>query len=161
ATAAVISSDEYAAPWAAFWYRGLGRAAAITLEVDGQFSGQFGRWDSYEDFLVTHARWLLGGEDPDEVFVDIARQGQDAVITVELDPRRPGKGSGEKPQLIVVPPGTERADPIEPDFTWVGPDTLEGRFRLDRTGSWRTLVKTRGREIKRGPVVTLPYSPEF
>jgi Mg-chelatase subunit ChlD len=161
ATAAVISSDEYAAPWAAFWYRGLGRAAAITLEVDGRFSGQFGRWDSYEDFLVTHARWLLGGEDPGEVFVDIARQGQDAVITVELDPQRPGKGSGEKPQLVVVPPGTERADPIEPDFTWVGPDTLEGRFRLDRTGSWRTLVKTRGREIKRGPVVTLPYSPEF
>ena len=161
ATAAVISADEYAAPWAAFWYKGLGRCAAITLEVDGEFSGPFGQWESYDDFLVTHARWLLGGDDPDEVFVDIAQQGQDAVITVELDPNRPGKGSGEKPQLVVVPPGTERTDPIEPDFTWVGPDTLEGRFRMDRTGSWRTLVKTRGREIKRGPAVTLPYSPEF
>jgi hypothetical protein len=95
------------------------------------------------------------------VFVDIVRQGQDAVITVELDPNRLGKGSGEKPELVVVPPGTERTEPIKPDFTWVGPDTLEGRFRMDRTGSWRTLVKTRGQEIKRGPAVTLPYSPEF
>ncbi len=161
ATAAVISSDEYAAPWAAFWYRGLGRVAAVTLEVDGEFSGQFGQWDSYDDFLITHARWLLGGDDPDDVFVDIVRQGQDAVITVELDPNRPGKGSGEMPQLVVVPPGDDRAAPIEPDFTWVGPDTLEGRFRMDRTGNWRTLVKTRDREIKRGPAVSLPYSPEF
>lgn len=167
ATAAVISTDEYAAPWAAFWYRGLGRVAAITLEVDGQFSGQFGRWDSYDDFLITHARWLLGGDDPDDVFVDLAKQGQDAVITVELDPNRPGKGSGEMPRLIVVPPESPggatpgRPAPLEPDFTWTGPDTLEGRFRMDRTGSWRTLVQTRGGEIKRGPAVTLPYSPEF
>ncbi|MCA9112178.1 MAG: VWA domain-containing protein, partial [Planctomycetaceae bacterium] len=161
ATAAVISNDEYAAPWAAFWYRGLGRVAALTLEVDGQFSGQFGLWDSYDDFLITHARWLLGGDDPDDIFVDIARQGQDAVITVELDPNRPDKGSGEVPELVVVPPGDDRVAPIEPDFTWVGPDTLEGHFRMDRTGNWRTLVKTRGREIKRGPAVSLPYSPEF
>ncbi|MCA9075121.1 MAG: VWA domain-containing protein [Planctomycetaceae bacterium] len=161
ATAAVISADEYAAPWAAFWYRGLGRVAAVTLEVDGQYSGRFGRWDSYDDFLITHARWLLGGDDPDDVFVDIDRQGQDAVITVELDPIRPEKGSGEMPELVVVPPADDRAAPIAPDFTWVGPDTLEGRFRMDRTGNWRTLVKTRGREIKRGPAVSLPYSPEF
>ena len=161
ATAAVVSADEYAAPWAAFWYKGLGRCAAVTLEVDGEFSGQFGRWESYDDFLVTHARWLLGGDDPEDVFVDIVRQGQDALITVELDPNRLGKGSGEKPELVVVPPGTERSEPINPDFTWVGPDTLEGRFRMDRTGNWRTLVKTRGQQIKRGPAVTLPYSPEF
>ena len=161
ATAAAISSDEYSAPWAAFWYRGLGRVAAITLEVDGDFTGQFGQWESYEDFLITHARWLLGGDDPEDVFVDISRQGQDAVITVELDPNRPNKSSGEMPELVVVPPGSERTTPVSPDFTWIGPDTLEGRFQMDRTGSWRTLVKTRGREIKRGPAVTLPYSPEF
>ncbi len=161
ATAAVISQDEYVAPWAAFWYRGLGRCAAITLEVDGKYSGAFGQWDSYDDFLITHARWLLGGDDPDEVFVDLQRQGQDAVITVELDPTRPDKGSGASPKLIVVPPGEGRIEPLRPDFTWTGPDTLEARLRLDRTGSWRTLVATSGGELKRGPAITLPYSPEF
>jgi hypothetical protein len=63
--------------------------------------------------------------------------------------------------LVVVPPGDERAVPLEPDFTWIGPDTLEGRFRMDRPGSWRTLVETSRGEMKRGPAVTLPYSPEF
>ncbi|MBX3440298.1 MAG: VWA domain-containing protein, partial [Planctomycetaceae bacterium] len=161
ATAAVMSADEYAAPWAAFWYRGLGRVAAVTLEVDGKFSGAFGAWDSYDDFLITHARWLLGGDDPQDIYVDIERQGQDAVITVELDPNRPGKSAGDVPQLIVVPPGDERSTPLVPDFNWIGPDTLEGRFRMDRTGNWRTLVRTKDGEVKRGPALTLPYSPEF
>ena len=56
ATAAVLSQDEYQAPWSSFWYRGLGRVSAITLEVDGSFSGHFGSWDQYEDFLITHVR---------------------------------------------------------------------------------------------------------
>lgn len=166
ATAAVISQDEYVAPWSAFWQRGLGRAAAITLEVDGHFSGSFGAWASYDDFLITHGRWLLGGDTPDDVFVDIAREGQDAVITVELDPARPDRGSGDAPQLVVVPPGDERVAAIHPDFTWTGPDTLQARFRMERTGSYRTLVvrnpvSDTPQQIIRGPAVTLPYSPEF
>ncbi len=161
ATAAIISQDEYVAPWTAFWYRGLGRCAAITFEVDGPFSGAFARWDSSDDFLITQARWLLGGDDPDEVFVDLQRQGQEAVLTVELDPNRPDKGSGESPQLIVVPPGEGRVDPLRPDFTWTGPDSLQARVRLDRTGNWRTLVETPQGELVRGPAVALPYSPEF
>ncbi len=176
ATAGVISQDEYVAPWSAFWYRGLGRGAAITFEVDGQYSGAFGRWEHYEDFLITHARWLLGGDAADDVFIDIDRQGQDALITVELDPQRPDRGSGEAPVLYVVPPGAERTDPLRPDFTWVGPDTVQARFRMDQTGSYRTMVvKKRGEsvpdvasvrdagavELARGPAVTLPYSPEF
>jgi uncharacterized membrane protein len=159
ATAAAVSRDEYAAPWSAFWYRGLGRAAAISLEVDGQFSGDFGRWDRYEDFLVTHIRWLLGGERPNEAFVGLRQDGQDAVLTVELDPERSGDRS-QTPRVIVVPPGNERAASIEPDLVWTGPDSLEARVRLDRTGTWRTLIQDGSQQITRGPSVTLPYSPE-
>lgn len=161
ATAAVISQDEYNAPWSAFWYRGLGRVAALTMEVDGQYSGQFGTWEGYSDFLITHARWLLGGDNPNQLFVDIQTEGQDAVVTVELDPQRDVRLKTQPPELIVVPPGSEREATISPTFTWTGPDTLQARFRLDREGTYRTLVKTAAREMTRGPVVTLPYSPEF
>jgi uncharacterized membrane protein len=160
ATAAAISRDEYTAPWSAFWYRGLGRAAAISLEVDGQFSGEFGRWDRYEDFLVTHVRWLLGGERPNETFVGLRQDGQDAVLTVELDPERAGDRS-QTPRVIVVPPGSERSASIEPDLVWTGPDSLEARVRLNRTGTWRTLIQDGPQQIARGPSVTLPYSPEY
>jgi uncharacterized membrane protein len=161
ATAAVLSQDEYQAPWSAFWFRGLGRVAAISLEVDGSFSGEFGTWDQYENFLVTHVRWLLGGGDTNDVFIKVEQSGQDAVVTLELDPERPEQKATRSPELIIVPPGQEREDVLRPDFVWTGAHELESRFRLDRTGTYRTLVRTGERTFSRGPTVTLPYSPEF
>jgi Mg-chelatase subunit ChlD len=160
ATVAVVSQDEYQAPWSAFWFRGTGRVAAVTLEVDGKHTGAFGTWDEYADFLVTHVRWLLGRPQAEDVFVTLERQGQDAVVTVELDPARKTTDRARPPALIVVPPGEEQVARLEPDFTWVDADTLQARFRLDRPGSFRTLVKTTDGKLVRGPAVTLPYSPE-
>ena len=161
ATLGVVSQDEYAAPWSAFWYRGLGRAAAITLEVDGQHSGAFGTWDEYSDFLITHARWLLGGDTPDDVYLKLERDGQDAVVSVELDPDRPAKLTGDAPTLSYLPPAEDREQVVDLPFQWTGPNSLQARFKLTRTGTYRTLVKMGGRNIVRGPAVTLPYSPEF
>jgi len=161
ATPVVVTQDEYTAPLSAVWYRGIGRAAALCLEVDGQHTGQFGRWENYEDFLITHARWLMSGRSPDDVFVDIERSGQDAVVQIELDPERTDPGNTQPPELIVVPPGQGREEVIKPDFLWTGPHSLEARFPLDRTGSFRTIVKTGSNKMTRGPAVSLPYSPEF
>jgi Mg-chelatase subunit ChlD len=161
ATMAVVSQDEYAAPWSAFWYRGLGRAAAITLEVDGQHSGAFGTWDEYSDFLITHARWLSGGDTPDEIYLKLERDGQDAVVSVELDPDRPAKLTGDAPTLSYLPPAEDREQVVDLPFQWTGPNSLQARFKLTRTGTYRTLVKMGGRNVVRGPAVTLPYSPEF
>ncbi|HEY3968530.1 MAG TPA: vWA domain-containing protein [Planctomycetaceae bacterium] len=161
ATLGVVSKDEYAAPWSAFWFRGLGRAAAIALEVDGQYSGAFGRWNEYAEFLVTHARWLLGVDTPDDVYVKLERDGQDAVVTIELDPDRPAKITGDAPTLSYLPPSEEREQMVDLPFQWTGPNSLEARFKLARTGTYRTLVNMGGRNLIRGPAVTLPYSPEF
>lgn len=161
ATGAVLSRDDYKAPWSAFWYRGLGRVAALSLEIDGEHTGPFGQWDEYADFLVTHVRWLLGSGDPDDVYVKIEQTAQDAIVIVELDPERFGQDEPQPPGLIVVPPGQERSAVIEPEFRWTGPHTLQARFPLERTGTYRTLVRTGEHRFTRGPAVTLPYSPEF
>jgi Mg-chelatase subunit ChlD len=161
ATLAVVSEDEYSAPWSAFWYRGLGRAAAVTLEVDGPYSGAFGRSDNYADFAITHARWLLGGGSPEDVYLRLDREGQEAVVTLELDPDRPSKPGAESPTLGLVAPSDERAVALDLPFQWTGPHSLEARFKLTREGTYRTLVKLGGRNVVRGPAVTLPYSPEF
>ena len=161
ATMGVVSKDEYKAPLSAFWYRGLGRVAALTVEMDGEFSGDLTAWKGYSDFVITHARWLLGNESADDVFIKIKREGQDAIATIDLDPDRPNRGGNEIPQMIVVPPGTDRQETISPEFVWVGPDTLQARFRLAQMGTYRTLVKTSEQEFQRGPALSLPYSPEF
>ncbi len=167
ANAAVKSLDEYDAPWAAFWYRGLGRAAAITLDVDGPFSGDFSTWERYEEFLITYGNWLLGDETDPDLFIDLQRSGQDAVLTVELTQQRAGRGSEAVPRILVIPPGPERRKRIEPVLNWTGPYSLQARFRLDETGTYRTVIlpddsaTEQSARVIRGPVVTLPYSPEF
>lgn len=161
ATSGVVSQDEFAAPWSAFWYRGLGRVAAITVEVDGVYSGQFARWDRYSDFMITHARWLLGGEEPEEAFLTVEHTGQDALATLELDPDRPGPQSVASPVLTVVQPGADRQQPLQIPFVWQGANTLEARFQLTQIGTYRPLVKLGARSFVRGPTITLPYSPEF
>jgi len=161
ATMGAVSQDEFAAPFAAFWYRGLGRAVALTVEVDGPHTGQFGNWENYSDFLITHARWLLGGENPDEAYVTIARDGQDAVVTLELDPERASLQTIEAPTLNVVVPGNEREELVSLPFEWQGANTLQARFRLGRAGAYRPLVHLGERRFVRVPAVTLPYSPEF
>jgi Mg-chelatase subunit ChlD len=164
ATEAVVSTDEYNAPWLAFWYRGLGRVAALSIEVDGPHTGPFGTWEGYADFLVTQARWLLNSASPDDVFLTLKQEGQEAIATVELDPERGDQHRTDAPTLYVVPPGDERTQPITPDFVWTGPHSLQARFRLEQTGTYRTLVRAAGkdsRQFVRGPTVTLPYSPEF
>jgi hypothetical protein len=161
ATQAVVSADEFKAPWSAFWYRGLGRSSAITLEAAGEFTGEFGRWKFYGDFLINHARWLMGGNSTAEVYIDLEREGQNAVVTVELDPNRQQGLAKKPPRLYVVPPGLEREQTLLPDFQWIGPYTLQARFRMDQTGTYRTLVETETGRLARGPAVTLPYSPEF
>lgn len=161
ATLVTVSQDENSAPWSAAWNRGLGRVAAITLEVDGKFSGQFGAWSEYENYLATHARWLLGSTNPDQVFVKVDQVGQEATVSVELDPDRPRQDETQPPQVLVVPPGDERSEVLKPDLVWTGPNTLEARFRMDQPGSYRTLVKTGPKAFARGPAITLPYSPEF
>lgn len=156
----VVSNDKYNAPWSAFRFRETGRTVALTLEVDGEHTGQFGRWDEYANFLVTHARWLLSGEDSEGVFVDIDQNGQNAKIRIEFADARRDELSEYPPVLKVIPPNSND-EVIIPDLTWTGAQSLEANVRLDRAGTWRTLIKTSDKQFARGPAVTLPYSPEY
>jgi len=103
----------------------------------------------------------MSGSSPDDVYVDVERNGQDAVVRVELDPDRTDTGNTQRPELLVIPPGQGREEVVSPEFLWTGPHTLEARFTLDRTGSFRTVVQTGANKMTRGPAVSLPYSPEF
>ena len=62
-TSAFLTTDDYDAPLVAFGNFGLGRSAAITFPLAGDFSKPARTWPAYGDFLQTLARWL-GGEPP-------------------------------------------------------------------------------------------------
>lgn len=64
ASQALISEDEYKAPLVAFGQRGIGRTAAVSFPLGGEFSDKTRNWAKYGDFIQTLTRWLMGEQLP-------------------------------------------------------------------------------------------------
>ena len=164
ATMGAVTTDEYNAPVLAFWHRGLGRIAALTAEVDGEYSRRLNAWSGFEDFAIGLGRWLLGGDPPSGVQASIERQGGQGIVRVELDPGRVRGGAGDvrAATATIVAPGVDAAVPSRKlPLSWVGDHTLEGRFPLQREGTYLGAVQLGGGEVLPLAPLSLPYSPEF
>ncbi|ETX04228.1 MAG: hypothetical protein ETSY2_30005, partial [Candidatus Entotheonella gemina] len=82
ASIAAVSTDTYHAPLTAFWQRGVGRTAAITFPLAGDFSQRARAWPDYGLFIHTLVRWLMGPEQPPGIGLKATAVGN----TLSLDP---------------------------------------------------------------------------
>jgi hypothetical protein len=164
ATMGVVTTDEYKAPVLAFWHRGLGRVASLTAEVDGQYSQRLNAWRDFQGFAVGLGRWLLGGEPPSGVQASIERRGGQGIVRVELDPGRArgGKDDLRAATATIVPPD-DRAGGTAARLVlaWVGEDTLEARFPVQKAGMYLGAVQLGTGAVLPLAPLSLPYSPEF
>jgi Mg-chelatase subunit ChlD len=164
ATMGVVTTDEYKAPVLAFWHRGLGRVAALTTEVDGQYSRRLNAWNDFAGFTLGLGRWLLGGDPPTGVQATIEREGGQGVVRVELDPGRARGGPADvrsATAAIVPPDSAERSAGQRLTLSWVGEDTLEARFPLHKAGLHLGAVQLGNGTVLPLAPLSLPYSPEF
>ena len=163
ATMGVVTTDEYKAPVLAFWHRGLGRVAALTAEADGKYSGRLNAWSDFQGFAVGLGRWLLGGEPPSGVRATIDRTGGQGVVRVELDPdrRRGAPDDVRVATATIVPPGERTGATRRLTLSWVGEDTLEARFPLEKAGMYLGAVQLGTGTVLPLAPLSLPYSPEF
>ena len=164
ATMGVVTADDYKAPVLAFWYRGLGRIASLTAEVDGQYSGRLNAWPGFQGFAIGLGRWLLGGEPPAGAQATLERHGGEAIVRVDLDPGRT-RGSASEVRTAtatIVAPGDQPGDPSRRlDLAWVGEDTLEARFPVQKSGMYLGAVRLGTGAVLSLAPLSLPYSPEF
>jgi uncharacterized membrane protein len=164
ATMGVVTTDQYAAPVLAFWHRGLGRVASLTAEVDGKYSQRLNAWKDFQGFSVGLGRWLLGGDPPSGVQATVERRGGQGVVRVELDPGRARGGAGDvrSATATIVPPDDRNAGaPQRLTLSWVGEDTLEARFPLQKAGMYLGAVQVGTGAVLPLAPLSLPYSPEF
>jgi len=164
ATMGVVTTDDYKAPVLAFWYRGLGRVASLTAEVDGQYSQRLNAWPGFQGFAIGLGRWLLGGDPPAGAQATLDRQGAEAIVRVDLDPGRTRGGAGDvrTASAMIVTPGDQAGDPSRRlDLSWVGEDTLEARFPVQKAGVYLGAVRLGTGAVLPLAPLTLPYSPEF
>jgi hypothetical protein len=163
ATVGVVTDDEYKAPLLAFWHQGLGRIAALTTEVDGKFSRSLNAWPDFGGFSVGLGRWLLGGDPPEGMRASMEREGGQAIVRVELDPdrKRGGPEDIRSASAAIVVPGDAATSQARIPLAWVGEDTLEGRFPVQKTGIYLGAVDIGNNKILPLAPLSLPYSPEF
>jgi Mg-chelatase subunit ChlD len=164
ATMGVVTTDQYTAPVLAFWHRGLGRVASLTAEVDGKYSQRLNAWKDFQGFSVGLGRWLLGGEPPLGVLASVERRGGQGIVRVELDPGRARGGAGDvrSATATIVPPDDRNAGaPQRLTLSWVGEDTLEARFPLQKAGMYLGAVQVGTGAVLPLAPLSLPYSPEF
>ena len=71
AVAGVVTHDQYLAPVLAFHQHGLGRCAAFTGQIGGTFGQTLLGWKGFAAFFVSLSRWLVGLEEPSDVFASV------------------------------------------------------------------------------------------
>ncbi len=158
ASAGALIENEHRSPGFAFWQHGLGRVAAFTGQVGGQYGASVVAWEGFGGFFVTLARWLAGQEAPSEVFASVRREGRDARVRIELDP---SAASALDPARFALRMSGADGRAREIELERVGDNSLEARVLLEREGvSLGTLSLGDGRVLELPPM-SLPHSPEF
>jgi len=161
---AVITDDEYRAPLLSFWHQGLGRIAALTLEVDGKYSARLNTWKDFGAFSTGLGRWLLGGDPPRGIRASMERDGGQGVVRVDLDPDRQRGGADDirTAAAAVAVPGSITSGPAQRlNLAWTDENTLEARFPIQKAGIFLGAVDLGQGRVLTLPPLTLPYSPEY
>ena len=104
ATVSLVSKDEYAAPLIAHARRGLGRTAAVSFPLGGEFSDEVRSWDGYGDFVQTLGRFLMGQDMPPGIALRHKMRG----TRLDLDLLYDVEEWGEK--LAINPPTVRLQD---------------------------------------------------
>jgi Mg-chelatase subunit ChlD len=154
---AILVSDT-GDPVLARWQYGLGRVAAWTPDLSGQWSRDWIRWSGLQGFF-SRVLGDLTAADGEGLDISLIQRGCRVKASVSASSFQ----AGEALQLLVLPPSAEenkRLLELEP----VGKGAWVGEFDLEQTGSYALdfrLVRS-GSILKQARrTVYLDYSPEF
>ncbi len=156
--AGIATLDEYTAPVFSHRYHGLGRTAAFAGQIGGTHGGQVVAWDGFAEFFVTTTRWLMGQEEPAEVFTEVRREGREAVVSLEFDPDSPTKADTSELKVRLRSADGRLNEHV---LERVSEHRYEARADLATGGITLGTVRLGGQRFVELPPITLPYSPEY
>lgn len=149
-TVSMVSADEYVAPLIAHSRQGLGRTAAISFPLAGEYSQASRSWSGYGDFIQTMGRFLLGDELPPGIAIRSRVEGTRLSVDLLYDEQLWAD------RLAAVPPKGRLSD-----------DTAGGIFDV----AWRRIAPghfSLTRDLDEGSIVrgavqigqyALPFGP--
>jgi uncharacterized membrane protein len=148
-----------AAPAAAAWRIGTGRAVALPIDCDGPAAPALVAWSGYAPFIAGVTRWAAGSQGDAPGAISVTRTGRTAVMRLELDPREASKAQVDPTVALVDADGREART-----VAWQRIDaaTWEALVTLDDHAVVPAAAITTGGETRAvpGPALRLPMSPE-
>ncbi len=151
ATAAALTSDEYAAPLTAFWQRGAGRVAAVCFPLGGEYSERIRAWPRYGDFNQTLVRWIMGEDLPPGIGLRTAIDGTILRIELLFDETWEKRFLETPPKIFLAEEDGRRRSLRSPVWERIEP----GLFRASEPLS--PGIRYRG-SVRIGPY-TIPFGP--
>lgn len=150
--AALVSTDDYGAPLVAFGRRGIGRTAAVSFPLGGDFSARAREWGQYGDFLQTLARWLMGDELPPGLGLRHRLDGSRWKLDLyyEADPWE-SRFAAEPPR-VVLEAGYREGKRSELVWERLSPGHYSVSTSLDEGVPTRAAVQVGGAALAVGPV---------
>lgn len=154
ATAALFSKDEYQAPLVAFWQRGIGRAAAISFPLGGDFSQSIRNWKEYGNFNRTLVRWLLGSETPPGLGLRTRLEGTELHVSLLYDSSWEERISQQSPRLqIAIQDNNGSSVTSSPVWQRIAPGRYDANVHLPATRYLRGAVQVGSYTLPFGPIV--------
>jgi len=115
-TASLISGDAYEAPLVATGRRGIGRTAAVSFPLGGDFSAESREWSEAADFVQTLNRWLMGDATPPGIGMRHELAGTELRVDLLFDSDDWAARFAERPPRILLNRSGE-AD-VTNELTW-------------------------------------------
>ena len=139
-------------PLLARWQYALGKSAMFTSDVKDRWAAEWLKWPNYSKFWAQLVRETMRRRDNDEFDLQVDRQGDEALITINAIEKNGGFRNLLHPKVRVIDPA-QSASTV--DVPQVGPGAYEVRVPLKSDGTYvfRSIGDTAG-----GPSRTLEYS---
>jgi uncharacterized membrane protein len=151
--AALLSKDEYAAPLVAYGRRGIGRTAAVSFPLGGDFSERIRSWPKVGDFLQTLNRWLMGEQTPPGIGIRHELNGTELTVDLLYDDSEWADRFAARPPRVAL----ARGDGVErsTELTWerLAPGHFSVRTDLKEGELIRGAVQVGDTALPFGPVV--------
>jgi hypothetical protein len=152
ATTSLVSKDEYVAPLVAHARRGLGRSAAVSFPLGGEFSQGIRDWKGYGDFVQTMTRWLMGMDLPPGIGLKHRLDGTRLTLDLLYDPELwSQKLSVAPPRLRMMESGAG-ATPYDVPWKRIAPGHFSVTRNLDEGAVVRGAIQVGEYALPFGPL---------
>lgn len=149
--AALVSTDGYDAPLVAFGRRGIGRTAAVSFPLGGEFSSQTRTWDKMGDFTQTLTRWLMGDQVPSGIGLKHNLDGSELTLDLLYDTEEWGEEISNSPPRIRLQRGFQKESPTELTWERLSPGHYQVTTSLKEGEPVRGAIQIGGAAIPFGP----------